>query len=116
MSELPLPHDLERLQIIRVWIGEQQARSETIGKLLEILAETIDSAIGAAAPAGPPDTYRIQKMRVPESPALLHRGDCWIAGGGNINRDEALMALADDVTSGQLEMCKACRPEESLEA
>lgn len=115
MSDLPLPPDLERLQAIRAWIGEQQARQATIGRFIDLLAETVDQAITAATPAGPPDSYRIQKMRVPEGPAVLHRGDCWIAGGGNINRDEALMALNDHVTSNQLELCKACRPEETLE-
>lgn len=115
MSDLPLPPDLERLQAIRAWIGEQQARHDTIGTFLDLLAATVDQAITGAAPVGPPGSYRIQKTRAPEGRALLHRDDCWIKGGGTITRDEALLALHDNVTSGQLEMCDACRPRESLE-
>jgi len=115
MSELPLPPDLERLQTIRAWVADQQKAHATIGTFLEVLAATVDAAITTAAPAGPPGSYRIQKTRVTEGRALLHRDDCWIKGGGTITRDEALLALNDDVTSGQLEMCEACRPRESLE-
>jgi hypothetical protein len=115
MSDLPLPSDLERLQAIRAWIAEQQQRNDTIGLFLEVLAKTVDAELAAATPAGPPDAYRIQPMRVPEGRAILHRGDCWISGGTVITREDAHLALADDVTCGHLEMCEACRPEETLE-
>lgn len=116
MSELPLPTDLERLQTIRAWVAQQKARQATVGTFLDVLAETIDAALTAATPSGPPGSYRIQKRRAPEGRAVLHRGDCWISGGGTFTREDALMALADDVTSSRLEMCKACRPEETLQA
>ncbi|RAJ70318.1 hypothetical protein K378_01483 [Streptomyces sp. Amel2xB2] len=115
MSDLPLPPDLERLQTIRAWIDQQRSRQATIGTFLDVIATAVDDALSAAKPAGPPDGYRIQKTRLPEGKAVLHRGDCWISDGATISRDDALLALADDVTSGNLEMCQACRPEDTLE-
>ncbi|OEV11049.1 DUF6233 domain-containing protein [Streptomyces nanshensis] len=117
MSEfpLPLPPDLERLQVIRAYLGDLQAQQGTIMLFLDLLAATVDGAIAAATPSGPPEGYRIQKMRLPEGRATLHRSDCWINGGVTISRADALLALSDDVTRGELTMCQACRPEEMLE-
>jgi hypothetical protein len=113
MSDLPLslPPDRERLQTIRAWVDEQNA---TIGTFLDVLAETLDAALAAAAPAGPPNSYRIQRPRASDGHAALHRGDCWIAGGSNVTREEALLALADDVAGSALVMCEACQPEDTL--
>jgi len=116
MPELPLPPDLERLQAIRAWLDQQQKAHDTIGTFLEVLAATVDAALVDAAPAGPPDSYRIHKTRIPEGRAVLHRDDCWMKGGGVITRDEALVALTDPVVSANLEMCEACRPEDELGA
>lgn len=112
MSELP--PDLERLQVIRAWLDQQRKANEVVGIYLQVQAETVDAAIANASPAGPPDSYRIQKMRVPEGRAVLHRDDCWVKGGGTITRDDALTALTDPAIKGHLEMCTACRPEDEL--
>lgn len=117
MSEsLPLPPDLERLQVIRGWLEQQQARNEVIGIYLQVLREHVDTAIAAATPpTGSSQEYRIQGMRTPTGRSVLHRDDCWVTGGATITRDDALIAIGDPLIKPRLEMCDACQPEDGLD-
>lgn len=107
MSELP--PDLPRLLVIRDWLEQARARQAVVDTYLQLQQERVDAAIAAATPQKDVG-YRLQHLRSSRPRAVLHRADCWVAGGTAINREDALLALTDEQVAPNLECCDACRP------
>jgi hypothetical protein len=100
-----LPPDLDRLHAIRTYLQLQLA--------------AVDAAIAAAetgAPswlATPATAWRLQHL--PSAAGrpgrgVLHRDECWVAGGAPIGREEAIIALGE----AGVEACEACQPGDGL--
>lgn len=105
-----LPPDLPRLLAIRDWLQQARARQDVIDTYLQLQQDRVDAAIEAATPQDDVG-YRIQHLRSARPRAVLHRADCWVAGGTAISREDALIAINDDQIRPTLEICDACRPD-----
>lgn len=127
------PPDAERLRVLAMWLGDQveRARAAVPGAAperqpgIQAVEQYLSHQLGrvrmrlydAEQPVQPPDTWWMQHLPAGgpggTGRGLVHHGGCWsVKGATQISREEAAVALTDDVPHASA--CDACRPQRAL--
>jgi uncharacterized protein DUF6233 len=108
-----LPPDVPRLRVIETFLRERLVKNDVIATYLRLQLDAVQRRIAEIETAEPSAAWRLQHLpRGVGQPGtgVLHRDDCFIDGGGKLDREAAVMALDED----NIEMCEACQPEREL--